>query len=387
MGEACSVDGGCSSCSFGQRLALLNEESGEEWPVVLVRFRESSRTRFFAPGSVTARPNDWVVVETNKGLEAGKVIATNQQVRAAVFAGPLKPLQRLAEPHEVALVERLEGEAKGAMRVFREEIARHKLPMKPIRAEYGFDGKRLTFYYSSEGRIDFRALVRDLAQRFGLRIDLRQVGVRDEARLLGGVGKCGRSLCCSSWLQTYPSVSVRHAKEQDLPLNPTKISGVCGRLLCCLSYENDQYVEMKRALPRLGQIVPTPLGPGKVIGLHTLKGSVVTFVEGHGVTEFPASELGARTAGAPPAVPAGAPPSRESRPRPERAERGERPRRPNAAPAVDPPFAQTASAGEAAADRAGDAAPDTDGARAKRSRRRGRRGRRREGGEEASGEE
>ena len=292
MSDSCSVhDGGCSNCGFGQRLAALNEDGGEEWPVVMVRFRESSRTRFFAPGDFHVQANDWVIVETSRGEEAGKVIATPQQVRAAVFAGPLKPVHRLAHPWEVELVGQLEGEAKRAMLVFREHIARHELPMKPIRAEYSFDGKRLTFYYSAEGRVDFRSLVRDLAQHFGLRIDLRQVGVRDEARLVGGVGKCGRSLCCSSWLQTYPSVTLRQAKEQDLPLNPTKISGACGRLLCCLSYENDQYVEMKRELPRLGQFVPTPQGTGKVIGLHTLKGTVVLYVEGAGVQEYPASEL------------------------------------------------------------------------------------------------
>ncbi|HEX5504063.1 MAG TPA: stage 0 sporulation family protein, partial [Thermomicrobiales bacterium] len=331
MSEACGVDGGCSTCSFGQRLAALNEAEGEVWPVVMVRFRESSRTRFFAPGDVDARPNDWVIVETGRGEEAGKVIATPQQVRAAVFAGPLKPLRRLAEPWEVALVARLEGEARDALRVFREQIKRHGLAMKPIRAEYSFDGKRLTYYYSAEGRVDFRALVRDLAQHFGLRIDLRQVGFRDEARLLGGVGKCGRSLCCSSWLQTYPSVTIKQAKTQDLPLNPTKISGVCGRLLCCLSYENEQYLEMKKELPRLGQTVPTPQGPGKVIGLHTLKGAVVVFVEGQGPVEFAADDLREPVAAPGPA----AGPAAE---RPVPAERRER------APQMAPPTAEAGAA-------------------------------------------
>lgn len=326
MSDTCSVDGGCSTCSFGQRLATLNEENGEEWPVVLVRFRETSRTRFFAPGPVAARVDDWVIVETSKGEEAGKVIATDQQVRAAVFAGPLKPIRRVAEPHEVSLVQRLEGEAKVAMRAFREQIANHHLTMKPIRAEFSFDAKRLTFYYAAEDRIDFRELVKDLAKHFGVRIDLRQVGARDEARLIGGVGKCGRSLCCSSWLQTYPSVTVKQAKEQDLPLNPTKISGVCGRLLCCLSYENEQYTQMKRALPRLGQFVPTPQGVGKIIGIQTLKGRVVTFIEGTGVVDFAAGELGAalppvrQNAPAREERPAGEPPPRrpraEANPRP-----------------------------------------------------------------------
>ena len=388
MGDSCSVDGGCSSCSFGQRLTALNEADGEEWPVVMVKFRESSRTRFFAPGAVQVRPNDWVVVDTSKGEEAGRVIAANQRVRAAVFAGPLKPLRRLAEPEEVTLVERLEREAKGAMRTFREQIKHHKLTMKPIRAEYSFDGKRLTFYYSSEGRIDFRGLVRDLAQHFGLRIDLRQVGARDEARLLGGVGKCGRSLCCSSWLQTYPSVTVKQAKEQDLPLNPTKISGVCGRLLCCLSYENDQYVAMKRALPRLGQFVPTPQGTGKVIGLHTLKGAVVVYIEGMGVAEFPASEL--RSPDAAPAeetavtTPDPAQP-REGRIQP-RQPRVDRRGEAGGAPGVDPPFAGIVAGEESPVAEgvaavglgAAAAAAEGDAPRPKRSRRHGRRGPRNE---------
>lgn len=376
MSDSCSVDGGCSSCSFGQRLATLNAENGEEWPVVLVRFRETSRTRFFAPGQVKARVDDWVVVETSKGEEAGKVIATDQQVRAAVFAGPLKPIQRLAEPHEVVLVQRLEGEAKAAMRAFREQIARHRLSMKPIRAEFSFDAKRLTFYYAAEDRIDFRDLVKDLAKHFGVRIDLRQVGARDEARLIGGVGKCGRSLCCSSWLQTYPSVTVKQAKEQDLPLNPTKISGVCGRLLCCLSYENEQYTEMKRALPRLGQFVPTPQGVGKIIGLQTLKGRVVTFIEGAGVVDFAADEVGAPISPVRPASPA-----REER-QPADGQ-GRRPRLEEAPRAAAPPPESPAQPPEGAE------APATgeEGERPKRARRRSRRGGRRGGGAADKGAE
>jgi cell fate regulator YaaT (PSP1 superfamily) len=374
MSESCGVDGGCSHCSFGQRLTALNADTGEEWAVVLVRFRETSRTRFFAPGPFEARANDWVIVETSKGEEAGKVIAANQQVRAAVFAGPLKPLRRKAEPYEVALVERLEGEARVAMRGFREQIKRHELPMKPIRAEFSFDAKRLTFYYSSETRIDFRALVRDLAQEFGVRIDLRQVGIRDEARLVGGVGKCGRSLCCSSWLQTYPSVTVKQAKEQDLPLNPTKISGACGRLLCCLSYENEQYVEMKRSLPRLGQYVPTPQGIGKVVGLHTLKSTVVCVVEGAGAVEFAASDLGAALGRTPPNAPAREGASQPATPR------SRQPRADLAEPAT-PPTQDPGAPSVPERPPVEDAAPRP----GKRSRRRGHRGRR-SGEEQATGE-
>jgi cell fate regulator YaaT (PSP1 superfamily) len=371
MSDSCGVDGGCSTCSFGQRLTALNEDSGETWPVVLVRFRESSRTRFYAPGAVDARVNDWVIVETSKGDEAGKVIASNQQVRAAVFAGPLKPVQRKAEAHEVLLVERLEGEAKQAMLAFRDQIKRHNLQMKPIRAEFSFDAKRLTFYYSAKNRVDFRALVKDLAQHFGVRIDLRQVGERDEARILGGVGKCGRSLCCSSWLQTYPSVTVKQAKEQDLPLNPTKISGVCGRLLCCLSYENEQYTQMKRALPRLGQFVPTPQGIGKVIGLQTLKQRVVLFIEGVGMADFAAEELGEVL----PQRAAPRPPVAGERPRQPGPARPAAPARPTASDQVAEIEQTAAAASEVVAEGEG----ETGDSRGRRTRRRGRRGARRGG--------
>lgn len=290
MSDSCGT-GGCDSCSFGQRLAVLNSDDSDIWPVVMVRFRESSRTRFFAPGNFEVLPNDWVVVDTSRGEEAGKVIATPREVKAAVFAGPLKPLLRLAEPWEIEQVGRLERDAKVAMVAFHEAIRDLRIVMKPIRAEYSLDGKRLTLYYSAKGKVETRDLIRQLSERLRSRVELRQVGDRDEARLIGGVGKCGRSLCCSSWLQTYPSVTVKQAKTQDLPLNPTKISGVCGRLLCCLSYENEQYLELKRELPRLAQIVATPDGSGKVIGLHTLKGSVVVYIEGRGVSEYPATTL------------------------------------------------------------------------------------------------
>lgn len=290
MSDSCGISG-CDSCSFGQRLARLNSDDSDIWPVVMVRFRESSRTRFFAPGNFEVLPNDWVVVDTGRGEEAGKVIATPREVKAAVFAGPLKPLLRLAEPWEIEQVGFLERQAKAAMVTFHEAIRDLRIMMKPIRAEYALDGKRLTLYYSTKGKVETREPTRYLSDRLRTRVELRQVGERDEARLTGGVGKCGRSLCCSSWLQTYPSVTVKQAKMQDLPLNPTKISGVCGRLLCCLSYENEQYIAMKRELPRLAQVIETPDGSGKVIGLHTLKASVVVYIEGRGVSEYPAALL------------------------------------------------------------------------------------------------
>lgn len=208
-----------------------------------------------------------------------------------------------------------------------------------------------------------------------MRIDLRQVGARDEARLIGGVGKCGRSLCCSSWLQTYPSVTVKQAKEQDLPLNPTKISGVCGRLLCCLSYENEQYTRMKRALPRLGQFVPTPQGVGKIIGLQTLKSRVVVFIEGAGVTDFAADEVGE------PLTPNRQGPPRDAAPPSE----GRRPRneiapRPVAAAPPPPSIVPETLPEEPAAEEAADGT-----AQAKRPRRRSRRGGRRGGGKATDG--
>jgi cell fate regulator YaaT (PSP1 superfamily) len=164
-----------------------------------------------------------------------------------------------------------------------ERIAQHNLPMKLVEAEYTFDGSRLTFYFTAEERVDFRALVRDLAATFRTRIELRQIGARDQAKLQGGIGPCGKTLCCSSWITDFGIVSIKMAKEQGLPLNPTKISGVCGRLMCCLSYENENYIQAKQLMPQIGTMLNTPSGTGKVVGINVPKNSVDVMLES-GVT-------------------------------------------------------------------------------------------------------
>jgi cell fate regulator YaaT (PSP1 superfamily) len=209
----------------------------------------------------------------------GQVVIAPQQIIASLLEGEVKPIARVATQDDLTMWESLRGKQGEAMRVFTAKIRDHGLPMKPISAEYTFDGSRLTLYFSSNGRVDFRELVRDLASHFHCRIELRQIGPRDEARLLGGLGRCGRPLCCSTWLPQFADVTMTMAKTQDLSTNPSKVSGVCGKLLCCLSYENDTYVESRSRLPRLGQEVETEQGRGYVSALHILKERVTVKLE------------------------------------------------------------------------------------------------------------
>src|SRR5213082_1655335 len=272
--------------------------------IVGIRFRPAGRIYYFDPQGQSYTNGQFVIVETVRGVEAGRVVIASKKLAESELSDPLKPVLRLANEDELRMMLSFKSKEKDALVRCAQHVEQHKLPMKLVEAEYTFDGSRLTFYFTADERVDFRALVRDLAATFRTRIELRQIGARDQAKLQGGVGMCGKTLCCSSWISDFGVVSIKQAKEQDLPLNPTKISGVCGRLLCCLSYENEQYVEMKRALPRLGQFVPTPGGVGKIIGLQTLKGRVVVFIEGTGVTDFGADELGPPLA---PQRPAGPP--------------------------------------------------------------------------------
>ena len=201
---------------------------------------------------------------------------------------------------DLATFERYRKESATTVRRFSTAIREHRLPMKPISAEYTFDGSLVTLSYSSSERFDSRDLARSLERDLGCRVELRQVGTRDEARLLGGIGKCGRTLCCATWLPMFPDVNMGMAKTQDLGLNPSKVSGVCGRLLCCLSYENDQYRRMKAVMPRLGQTLETPRGPGSVMAMQILKDLVTVRLDQDGTSvEFPAAELGFGEAPAP----------------------------------------------------------------------------------------
>ena len=256
-------------------------------PVVVgIRFKDSGKTYFFDPSAVeTLNQGDSVIVETVRGLELAKVARAPHTVADTEVVGELKPVIRRAEAADFERMRLLGARHDEVLDRCSEKILEHSLPMRLVKAEYSFDGSRLTFYFTSEKRVDFRVLVRDLARTFKTRIELRQIGPRDEAKLLGGIGPCGRMLCCSTFLPDYARVSIKMAKDQDLPLNPTKISGVCGRLLCCLSYEHEQYLEIKAELPRRGAWVQTPDGPGEVVTVNVVRETVVVELAGSGVHE------------------------------------------------------------------------------------------------------
>lgn len=257
-------------CHTGEESAP-EHGGGPATRVAGVRFIDSGQTFYFDPGDMRVELGDWVVADTSRGREAGRVVIAPHQVKLNLLKGELKPLQRKLEQDDIDKMNRLRRDASTAVKTFGAKIREHNLQMKPISAEYNFDGTHLTLNFSAPERVDFRDLARDLSSVFMCRVELKQVGPRDEARLLGGLGRCGRTLCCSSWLPVYPEISMNMAKTQDLPINPSKVSGVCGRLLCCLSYENEQYRQMKAVMPRLGQAIDTPAGPGMVLSLQILK--------------------------------------------------------------------------------------------------------------------
>ncbi|MBI5230752.1 MAG: stage 0 sporulation family protein [Coriobacteriales bacterium] len=253
--------------------------------VVGVRLRFASKTLWFDPAGATPTPGDHVIVETERGTEFGTVMQAPFDVPAAELPAALKPVLRIATEEDIEHEEELERAEAEAMPVFRQLVEERKLDMKPVNAEYLFDGDKIIFYFSAEERVDFRELVRDLASRFHARIDLRQIGVRDEARLVGGVGHCGQQLCCVRFSGDFQPVSIRMAKEQDLPLNPLKISGLCGRLMCCLRYEFDAYKDFKSRAPKRGAFVETPAGDAKVTDLNTPRETVtMRFGDGNTMT-------------------------------------------------------------------------------------------------------
>lgn len=256
-------------------------------PVVVgIRFKDSGKTYYFDPNGIEAlAQGDHVIVETVRGPELAKVAYSPRLVDPEEIVGDLKPVLRRAEPIDFERLNRLNSRQDELLARCAEKIQEHGLPMRLVKAEYSFDGSRLTFYFTAEKRVDFRALVRDLARTFRTRIELRQIGPRDEAKLLGGIGPCGRLLCCATFLPDYARVSIKMAKDQDLPLNPTKISGVCGRLLCCLSYEHEQYVNVKSRMPRKGTWVQTPDGPGEVVGVNVLRETVIVALASTGLQE------------------------------------------------------------------------------------------------------
>ncbi|HZU65850.1 MAG TPA: stage 0 sporulation family protein [Ktedonobacteraceae bacterium] len=255
--------------------------------IVGIRFRPAGRIYNFDPQGATYTTGQYVIVETVRGVEAGRVVIASKKIAASELSDPLKPVLRLATEDELRMMLSFKGKEKDALVQCARHVAQHQLPMKLVEAEYTFDGSRLTFYFTADERVDFRALVRDLAATFRTRIELRQIGARDQAKLQGGVGPCGKTLCCSSWISDFGVVSIKMAKEQDLPLNPAKISGVCGRLLCCLSYENENYIQAKQTMPQVGTFLDTPSGTGRVVSINVPKSSVEVMLESGVIIQVP----------------------------------------------------------------------------------------------------
>ncbi|MDZ4168943.1 MAG: stage 0 sporulation family protein [Coriobacteriia bacterium] len=252
--------------------------------VVGVRLR-FSKTLWFDPAGATPAEGDVVVVETERGTELGTVVQPPHDVERSALPAALKPMARVADQSDLAVAAQNHEREAEALKVFREMVEERRLDMKPVDVEYSFGGDKIVFYFSAEERIDFRDLVKELANRFHARIDMRQVGVRDEARAVGGVGHCGQMLCCVRFGGDFQPVSIRMAKEQDLPLNPLKISGLCGRLMCCLRYEYDAYKDFKGRAPKKGAIIETPVGLAKVDELNTLREKVrIRMEDGTSVT-------------------------------------------------------------------------------------------------------
>lgn len=260
--------------------------------VIGVRFKEAGKIYYFDPNEFEIKLDDHVIVETVRGVEYGKVVIVNKLVDMDDVVLPLKKVKRVANQTDIDNVAENERLAKKALRVCTGKIAHHRLEMNLVDVEYTFDRNKVIFYFTAEGRIDFRDLVKDLAAQFKTRIELRQIGVRDEAKLLGGIGPCGRMLCCSTFLGDFDPVSIKMAKDQSLSLNPAKISGLCGRLMCCLKYENDNYEDAKKQLPDLGEEIGTTYGRGKVVGLNLLEALIqIKLYEDETIIEYTLDEL------------------------------------------------------------------------------------------------
>lgn len=240
--------------------------------VIGVRFKEVGKIYYFDPDSTPLKVGDYVIVETARGIECGQVAMANRNIDDKDIVHPLKKMLRKANEEDLAILEENKKKEKQAFELCERKIAQHGLNMKLVDVEYTLDNNKILFYFTADGRVDFRALVKDLASVFRTRIELRQIGVRDEAKMLGGIGVCGRPFCCSSFLGEFQPVSIKMAKEQGLSLSPVKISGTCGRLMCCLKYEQDAYTDLLKKTPKVGAIVNTPDGKGVVVEQNLLTG-------------------------------------------------------------------------------------------------------------------
>ena len=242
--------------------------------IIGVRFKSVGKVYYFSPGELKISQGDSVIVETARGVECGEVVCGNKQVPDEEIIAPLKPVIRIATEEDFKVIEQNKIKEKEAFDICLKRILHHGLSMNLVDVECTFDNSKLLFYFTSDNRVDFRELVKDLASVFRTRIELRQIGVRDEAKMLGGLGICGRAFCCSSFLGEFQPVSIKMAKEQSLSLNPTKISGTCGRLMCCLKYEQDGYEELLKITPKVGAIVDTPSGRGTVTDVNLISGKM-----------------------------------------------------------------------------------------------------------------
>lgn len=244
--------------------------------VVQIRLREAGKISYYeiTESLESLGVGDYVIVEQERGLEYGQVMSEPEVLLESELQEPLKKITRVATKQDLEQIKKNKERIKDAIASCSKKITQHKLDMKLVEAEYSFDRSKIIFYFTAEERIDFRELVKDLAKDFKARIEMKQIGVRDEARMVGGFGPCGRQLCCVRFLKDFEPVTIRMAKEQNLPLNPSKISGVCGRLMCCLSYEYKTYKELLEGLPKEGQTIKTKDGPGKVMSVNALTRSV-----------------------------------------------------------------------------------------------------------------
>jgi cell fate regulator YaaT (PSP1 superfamily) len=265
---------------------------GQRAPVG-VRFKEAGKVYYFDAGEHDLDVGNYVVVETSHGLEIGRVVVAPDQVLASEIKDALKPILRIASPEDLAQRQQLRDRAADELRDAKHQVAEDGLDMQIVSGEYNLEGSQITFYFTStRDRVDFRPLVRDLSSRFGTKVQMLQVGERDRAKLIDGYDVCGQRLCCSSWQTSFPSVSIKMAKEQDLPLNPQKISGVCGRLYCCLTFEYEGYRELRGQMPKVGSMVSTPVGEAKVNSVNMMtKVARLWLTEQHQVVEMPVVDL------------------------------------------------------------------------------------------------
>lgn len=247
--------------------------------IVSVRFKDSGKIYYFSPNGLTVKNGQYVVVETARGIECAVAVSSNKTVEDESIVSPLKSVLRIATDEDIKTLENNKKKEKEAYEICLRKIEEHKLDMSLSEVEYAFDGSKIIFYFTADGRIDFRELVKDLASAFHKRIELRQIGVRDEAKMIGGLGICGRPFCCSTFLGDFHSVSIKMAKEQGLSLSPGKISGTCGRLMCCLQYEQNSYEYLQKITPKKGSVVDCREGRGTVVDVALLTGKLKVALE------------------------------------------------------------------------------------------------------------